>query len=637
MCDIPYPMQKRLSTETAAILLIFLFFLGFALSVNLPQIYAGFLTADQAVYFAMAQSLAYDFDIQYTKKDLIRYYQSFSAGPQGIFLKRVKYPSGDRIFYAKSFAASFFAAPFVRIFGANGQLVFHAVLLLLILLMGRAFLAGRTGPPYTLLFPLTFLFASVAWIYALWISPDFFNLTLVFAVLFLWLYKIKFKSIAGQTAPAAKEAAKSADGSQVGSAFTPEPGTPPSPLRAFLLSGWSDGLAAFLAGIAVYSKPPNIVLLGPLVLYYFLNRKYLRTALIAASFTVGVGLFFGANILMTSNWNFMGGERKTFADVQGRFPLGRAEYTFDNLGGEMTAEGYFQKFMYPLSLVPTNVFYYFFGRFSGIAWYFFPALLGLILFFFARRGLEDWLMLAALGSGILIYIVLMPDNFGGGGGSLANRYFLNIYPFFFFLPSRRKAGRETAAAWVVASVFIAQISLAPFLHSRYPATHVKRLPFKALPVEMSQINNFPTNTNPDAFRVNIWDNPETGMIHFLDDNYHPRLEPNGIWTRGTRTCEFILKTYYPVKELTFKLLNSPRANNEITVTVDGRTQRITLQPKLWGTLRFPVEDGFVMRAAHLHKIKIRASKSSTPYFEEPTSDERRILGVFFSIDVVPKS
>jgi len=667
-------MFKKVHPETAVILLIFLFFLGFALSINLPQIYAGFLTADQAVYFAMAQSIAYDLDIQYTKKDLIRYYESFSAGPQGIFLKRVKDPSGDRLFYAKSFAYALFAAPFVRVFGTNGPLVFHAVLLLLLLVMGRAFLAGKTGPPYALLYPLTFLFASLAWIYALWVSPDFFNLTLVFAVLFLWLYKIKFandeirtetsslrrsladhsaegcgqkpsggpqddideKPSAGRAFSANATSTNSTDGLTAAAADPVRRGSHFSSGHAFLLSDASDYLAALLAGAAVYSKPPNIVLMGPLVLHHLLKKRYLKTGLVIAAFAVSLGLFFGANILMTSDWNFMGGERKTFADAKGRFPLGRPEYTFDNLGGEMTAEGYFGKFFYPLTLVPTNLFYYFFGRFTGVTWYFFPALLALILFFFARRSLEDWLMLLALAAGILIYIVFMPDNYGGGGGSIANRYFLNIYPFFFFLPGRRKAGRETAAAWIVAAVFIAQISFAPFLHSRYPATHVKRFPFKALPVEMSLVNNFPTNTNPDAFRVNIWDSPDTGMIHFLDDNYHPRLEPDGIWTRGTGTCEFILKTYYPVRELGIRLLNNPRANNKIIVTVDGYTQKITLQPKQWGTLRFPVKAGFVMRASHLHKVKIRASKESTPYFEDTASDERRILGVFFSIDITPQ-
>ena len=47
-------------------------------------------------------------------------------------------PSG-KIFFAKSWAYSLFAAPFVRVFGINGFLVFHAVLLLLLLLMGFAY------------------------------------------------------------------------------------------------------------------------------------------------------------------------------------------------------------------------------------------------------------------------------------------------------------------------------------------------------------------------------------------------------------------------------------------------------------------------------------------------------------------
>ena len=49
----------------------------------------------------MTDSLAKDFDIEYTRRDLIRYYQSFDAGPKGIFLKKGK---EGRCFYAKSAA-----------------------------------------------------------------------------------------------------------------------------------------------------------------------------------------------------------------------------------------------------------------------------------------------------------------------------------------------------------------------------------------------------------------------------------------------------------------------------------------------------------------------------------------------------
>ena len=131
-----YQMSSKNSPGLTAILLIFAVFLGFSLFVNLPSVHQGFLFADQAIYYSMTQSLAQDGDLEYTKKDLIRYYEEFPSGPLGIFLKKVQ---EGRLFYAKSFAYPLFAAPFVKLFGANGALVFHSLLLLLLLLMGHAY------------------------------------------------------------------------------------------------------------------------------------------------------------------------------------------------------------------------------------------------------------------------------------------------------------------------------------------------------------------------------------------------------------------------------------------------------------------------------------------------------------------
>ncbi len=138
----------------------------------------------------MTQSIALDGDLEYTTKDLARYYYSFDAGPQGIFLKKAK---DGRIFYAKSFAYSLFAAPFIRLFGVNGFLVFHSFLLFLILFLGKRYLSLNNPEGLSLGVTLTFLFASIACIYYFWISPDFFNLSLIFFILFLWLYKIQIQ------------------------------------------------------------------------------------------------------------------------------------------------------------------------------------------------------------------------------------------------------------------------------------------------------------------------------------------------------------------------------------------------------------------------------------------------------------
>ena len=98
----------------------------------------------------------------------------------------------------------------------------------------------------------------------------------------------------------------------------------------------------------------------------------------------------------------------------------------------------------------------------------------------------------------------------------------------------------------------------------------------------------------------------------------------------------ILKTWFPVKKLIFHLHNNPRLRNEITVKVERQKQQITLPKKQWGTLEFPVGKGFHMKATHLYKIKIKAAKGSIPYYEDESSDERRYLGVFFEIEIIPE-
>jgi len=598
-------VQLRLFSEKINLLifLIFLFFFFASLFLNLPAIHNGFLCADQAVYFAMTQSIALDGDLEYTRKDLARYYYSFDAGPQGIFLKKGK---DGRIFYAKSFAYSLFAAPFVRYLGVNGFLVFHSFLLWLILFLGARYLCLTNSHGLSLALILTFLFASITCVYYFWLSPDFFNFSLIFIILFLWLYK---------------ELARK---SKI------EP--PSTPLEKFFLSEKTDYVASLLLGFATFSKPPNVVLLAPLLLHQLVKRRLGRAALMTLIFILSVASFFGANYLLTSDWNYMGGERKTFI---GTFPLEKDNITFESVGHPMTSEGYFEKFFLPLTFVPINLFYYFFGRFTGITWYFFPAVLALFLFIFSPKRQEQWLLLLGAVGGILIYVIFMPDNYGGGGGSLANRYFLNIYPLFFFLAPARRKKRDLIVSWIMAAFFISPILVSPFRSSASPATHAKRFPFKALPVEMTLINNLPTNTNPRAFRVDAGITEYRGFLHFLDDNFLPKLEPTGIWTRGPYACEMILKTYYPLKEIVVHLLNNPRMNNEIKVMVEGQKQKVTLQSRQRATLRFPVGRGFQIKASHLYRLKIKAAKGSIPYFEDPTSDERRVLGVFFELELIP--
>jgi hypothetical protein len=606
-------LQDNKSVRTALIL-VSLSFLGFALFANLPAIHKGFLLADQATYYAMAQSLAFDGDLKYAKKDLIRYYEDFNAGPNGIFLKRIKKDGQEKVFFAKNLAYPLFAAPFVRIFGANGPLVFHAVLLFLLLLMGFSYFSLVNSPGLSLLRVLTFLFASVAGVYFLWIAPDFFNLFLVFSVLFLWLYKVRYRDL-GEPA---KDAVKTC-------------------WQRFLLSAWSDYLAAFIAGIAVYSKPPNVALMGPFLLWSLLKKRYARSVGIVLGFAMSLSLLFGANVLLTSDWNYQGGERKSFYYT---FPFEKSGATFDSAPSqEMTADGYAGRFLLPAKFVLDNAYYYVFGRFMGFAWYFFPAICLLLLFIRGRKSLDRWLILAALSGEILIYLIMMPDNFGGGGGSLANRYFLCIYPFFLYLAPHEAKRREIAVNWAAAAFLIGPILLTPFQSSAHPALDAQRFPFNLFPVEKTNINNLPTNVDPWNFRQQWGDPPfQDRFLYFLNENcnFPKHATENGWWTLGDRKADMILRTFFPVREVVFHLLNNPRQDNEITVTFEGKTERVLLEPSQRTDVHFSVGGGYRIKQAYQYRIKIKAAKGSIPYFESETSQERRLLGVFFELEVTAK-
>jgi len=601
-----------LRTSRAVLVVVALVFLGCSLSINLPEILGGFLFADQAAYVSMTLSIIRDGDLEFAKKDLARYYPEFPAGPQGIFLKKTR---DGRLLYAKSFVYPLLAVPFVRVFGINGFFVLHALLLFMILLAGFHYLALSDKPLTAFLFVLTFLFASTAGVYYFWMTPEFLNFGLIFVILFLWLYKARAAEGAGS------------EGADAGGGRW----------RRFLRSDGSDYLAAFLAGIAVFSKPPNAAVVGILVLAALLGRRPRKAAIMLACFVLSAGLLYGARSLLSSDWsdwNYQGGERKTFYSD---FPYGDKGLTFETTGAPMTSEGYFKRFLLPARYIPVNLFNYFFGRFTGLAWYFFPALLCLFFFLRGRRRLAQWLVLAALAAEILSYVVLMPTNYGGGGGSLGNRYFMSIYPLFLFLFDRRVRKGDLAVAWIMAGIFISPLLLNPIRASAFPSTHVKTFPIKVLPLEMTLIDEWPTNTDKYGTGRPAGTPPGAGVLSFLDDNVHKIGEAGGFWTFWDRESEMALRTGRPLKEIVVRVRNASRPGNEIRVKIEGRTQKVSLGPGGRATLRFAVGDGFKLRTHHLYRIRIKAAKGTIPKFEAGDSRDDRRLGTFFELELVPRT
>ena len=349
--------QERRSALTA-ILLISGIFLGFGLFANIPALYKGFLVGDQAVYYCMAQSLAYDGDLEYTTKDLIRYNEDFWAGPNGIFLKKVVKDGRERLYYAKSFAYSLFAAPFVRVFGPSGPLVFNGLLLFLLLLMGWSYFALANSPGLAArqdgrlsrrlgrlpLRPLD---------HARILQPvPRLHRPLPVAV----------QSRSPQS-PSRCSAARPPFRTGPLEAVPPVPGAritwPPSS-----------------AGLVIFSKPTNIVLTAPLFLSTLLvGKKFWKAVALGLVSLVVAGRLLRRQLGLDRRVELPG---RRAQELRLSVPAGEERRHLRQRArpDPMTTDGYVERGSRARpSFCAYNLFWYFFGRFTGIAWYFFPAVL----------------------------------------------------------------------------------------------------------------------------------------------------------------------------------------------------------------------------------------------------------------------
>ena len=230
---------------------IFLVLAGFSLSLDLPKTKLGF-QGDEATYYSLGHSLARDLDFTFERRDLVRVWDEF-PGPEGIFLKQGKTvdlqrtgtfpylrvvrtpdPRPDRLYYGKSYIYPLIAAPFVRVFGTNGFLVLHAVLMTLNILAAYTFLRARRSSAGTALaYAVVFFGASIVPVYFVSLSPELLNVSLVLYAFCLWSLK--------------ETAVEGAAGG------------------GWLHGSRADYLAAALLAVATFSKPSHALLLFPLV------------------------------------------------------------------------------------------------------------------------------------------------------------------------------------------------------------------------------------------------------------------------------------------------------------------------------------------------------------------------------------
>jgi hypothetical protein len=584
-----------------------------ALTVDFPRAAFGF-KSDEATYYMMAYSLTEDGDLTYTREDLVRVWREFPGGPAGVFLKKGQTfkgapdPDPNRLYYGKSFIYPLCAAPFVKVFGTNGFLVLHALLLAAVVLCGYLFLHARSGPLVSAVLSSGFLMASIVPVYFVWLMPEVFNFSLVFLAYFCWLYK------------------------EVASPEQSPRGT------KWLFGGRSDVVAAALLGVATFSKVTNALLFAPIVVWQMwalFRRQPVRGLKIVASVSVFLllaGGLFALNKAISGEWNYQGGDRDTYYV---EFPF-QSQVPIRELGLSSSREGVLGNIIFNprtfTSNLTHNVQYFFVGRHTGLLGYFFPAVFAMGAFLVAPRTRPGWQWLV-LASGLLqglIFLVMTPYTWSGGG--VGNRYFFSGYAVMLFvLPPVHSLG-AAFAMWAAGSLFVAPLVLNPFVASFHPADNAKSGPLRLLPVELTLVNDLPVNNEPEHARLWFGDTGRGDpgfLVYFLDDNAHAREEDKSFWTRGRARSEFIIKTDRPIRRATFTLTAGPVATN-VRLTIGRRSQDVHLEPGDTRDVVFAMPPGLPYEKevqALAWTASVSSSGGFTPIFFDPNSSDSRYLGV----------
>ena len=590
---------------------------GLALAVDFPRVSQGF-KSDEATYYMMAYSLVEDGDLAYTKADLVRVWREFPGGPQGLFLKKGKTitgapdPNPNRLYYGKSFIYPLVAAPFVKVFGTNGFLVLHAVLLSAVILCGYLFLHARSGRIASVVLASGFVMASVVPVYFVWLMPEVFNFAVVFLAYFCWLYK---------------EVAR------------PEQ-TPPR--MQWLFSGRSDVVAATLLGIATFSKATNALLFAPIVAWQlwcvFRQRSVRSSRMIGGilAFALLAGGLFAINKLVSGEWSYQGGDRATYYfefPFQNEIPkrdLGMTKSRGELVGS--LSHIIFNPRTFSSNLTH-NLEYFFIGRHTGLLGYFFPAMFAIGAFLLAPRQRPVWQWLV-LGSELLhglFFIIFMPYTWHGG--AVGNRYFFSGYgAMLFLLPPIQSTG-AAFAQWAIGSLFVAPMVLNPFVASSHAENNAKSGLLRLLPIELTLINDLPVN-NDDPQHARVWfgdvGQGDPGfLVYFVDDNAYGREPDKSFWTRGHARAEFIIKTDRPIRRAIFTLTAGPVAT-DVRVTIGSRSQETHLESGATQDMAFAMPPGLPYEK-EVQALAWTASVSSTggftPLFFDASSTDSRYLGV----------
>jgi hypothetical protein len=486
---------------------------------------------DEGTFLAMAESVARDGDLTFDAADRDRLRQAEGEGRQTVILQQ----TGMGISYSKPVVYPLLVAPFYRLMGDLGLVLFNALAMGAALALAWGVLRRKSSPDEAWLTLWTFFGAGVLPAYLVFKMPDLFQVALATAGLSLALAAVRGA-----------------------------PATAPDAIDRLLAGHWAPLVGGVFLGLLASLRYPNLLIaLAPIAALGISRRRH-SMVLVATGVLAAFLLALLCGWIMVGTINPYKATRASFNRETG-YPVspddpGVAEqFAARRATQSLTLRPHLQPDVSAYATV-----YFFVGRHTGLLFYF-PAALVLLLPALRRPDRVGLTLLAGAVALAAFYLIWMPRNYFGGATFIGNRYFLSAYPLLLFAAERPlRRGRSLALIWGLAVLVLvsALVSVAE-TRDRDPGSqnHAYAGVFRLLPYEST------------ALRIEGWrDRYWSGDLLRFVDPFAQVSEEAFVLRAGDRPAEILLasRRQGPILRLEVRGTTG-EANIEVTDRRGSRT------------------------------------------------------------------
>jgi hypothetical protein len=164
--------------------------------------------------------------------------------------------------------------------------------------------------------------------------------------------------------------------------------------------------------------------------------------------------------------------------------------------------------------------------------------------------------------------------------------------------------------------------LSPVMHSRRPADHATRGPFRLLPAELTMLNDLSVFTEgwrkkvPFGFVGNArrHADPDAYNLYFMDDGTFGKEtwgERTGFWLRAGERAEVVVRAFdlAPVRQIVVEVTGGPMGDS-VTVRRGWSSHRLAVRPGEVREVSLPVGKGLRYYDTYLHVLRFRSRRGS---------------------------